>query len=101
MFTEDVIYMMANISSLVNVYWFMGIPFNDTSNFRLAIAEKGQAILGDYLSGLQVGNEPDLYAKHERRPSVRFRNRSPLKPIIKLSVLFRPIPQPTMALISV
>jgi hypothetical protein len=81
--------MMANISSLVNVYWFMGeyvcsfsvdntidtatsgIPFNDTSNFRLAIAEKGQAILGPYLSGLQVGNEPDLYAKHFRRPSVR------------------------------
>lgn len=86
---------MANISSLVNVYWFMGkrvhwalcrliidtnasgIPFNDTSNFRLEIAEKGQAILGPYLVGLQVGNEPDLYAKHFRRPAVRV---SPLLP---------------------
>jgi hypothetical protein len=48
-----------------------GIPFNDTSNFRLAIAEQGQAILGDYLVGLQVGNEPDLYARHGHRPSVR------------------------------
>lgn len=47
-----------------------GIPFNDTSNFRLAIAEKGQAILGKNLVGLQVGNEPDLYAKHFRRPAV-------------------------------
>lgn len=81
---------MANISALVNVQWFMGryfslnidtqksehrvssgIPFNDTSNFRLAIAEKGQTILGKYLAGLQVGNEPDLYAKHNRRPAVR------------------------------
>ncbi|KIM79709.1 glycoside hydrolase family 79 protein [Piloderma croceum F 1598] len=68
-FTDDVIYMMANISALVNVYWFMGIPFNDTSDFRLQIAEKGQAILGPYLVGLQVGNEPDLYAKHFRRPA--------------------------------
>jgi len=48
-----------------------GIPFNDTSNFRLKIAEKGQAILGPYLVGLQVGNEPDLYARHFRRPAVR------------------------------
>ena len=82
--------MMGNISSLVNVKWFMGaslpnltksdpmtldeltgIPFNDTSNWRLQIAEKGQQILGDNLAGLQVGNEPDLYAKHLRRPSVR------------------------------
>jgi hypothetical protein len=68
-FTEDLIYMMANISSLVNIQWFMGIPFNDTSNWRLEIAEKGQAILGNYLVGLQVGNEPDLYAKHGRRPA--------------------------------
>lgn len=37
-----------------------GIPFNDT-NWRLTIAEKGQAILGDHLIGLQAGNEPDYY----------------------------------------
>lgn len=27
-FTRDVIYMMANISTMVNVRWYMGIPFN-------------------------------------------------------------------------
>ncbi|KAG5640479.1 hypothetical protein DXG03_008374 [Asterophora parasitica] len=68
-FTPDLLYMMRNISSLVNIRWFLGIPFNDTSNFRLQIAEQGQAILGDYLIGLQAGNEPDLYARHGHRPS--------------------------------
>jgi hypothetical protein len=47
-----------------------GIPFMDTVNFHLGIAEEGQAILGDYLLGLQVGNEPDLYVRHKRRPPV-------------------------------
>ncbi|GLB44466.1 putative glycosyl hydrolase family 79 C-terminal beta domain [Lyophyllum shimeji] len=68
-FTPDLLYMMRNISSLVNVRWFLGIPFNDTNSFRLGIAEQGQAILGDYLMGLQAGNEPDLYARHGHRPS--------------------------------
>ena len=62
----------------------LGIPFNDTTNFRLAIAEKGQAILGPYLKGLQVGNEPDLYAKHFRRPIVR---RSSLLPPLTLLIV--------------
>lgn len=61
--------MLRNISSHINVRWYLGVPFNDTSNFRLAIVEQGQAILGDYLIGLQVGNEPDLYADHGHRPS--------------------------------
>lgn len=47
-----------------------GLPFNATNPFRLAIAEKGQAILGDYLLGLQAGNEPDFYAKFHKRPAV-------------------------------
>ena len=62
--------MLRNISSLVNVRWYLGVPFNDTSHFRLAIAEQGQQILGDYLIGLQVGNEPDLYPDHGHRPLV-------------------------------
>jgi hypothetical protein len=37
-----------------------GIPFNDT-NWRFHTSEFGQAILGDYLLGLQAGNEPDYY----------------------------------------
>ncbi|EDR09602.1 glycoside hydrolase family 79 protein [Laccaria bicolor S238N-H82] len=68
-FTPDFIYMMGNISALVNIRWHLGIPFNDTSNFRLGIAELGEAVLGDHLIGLQVGNEPDLYVAHGHRPS--------------------------------
>lgn len=67
-YTTGLFHMMRQISSLVNVRWFLGIPFMDTNNFQLRIAEEGQAILGDYLLGLQVGNEPDLYARRSRRP---------------------------------
>lgn len=55
--------MANNISSMVNVKWFFGIPFNDT-NWRLAIAEEAQAILGDNLLALQAGNEPDFYLEY-------------------------------------
>lgn len=61
-FTAEIIYMLGNISALANVKWYLGVPFNDTSNLRLQIAEVGEAVLGDNLIGLQVGNEPDLYA---------------------------------------
>ncbi|KAF9457308.1 glycoside hydrolase family 79 protein [Collybia nuda] len=67
LYTLDLFHMAANISSLVNVRWYLGIPFNDT-NWRLDIAEHGQAILGDKLLGLQAGNEPDYYAAHGHRP---------------------------------
>ncbi|KAF8883604.1 hypothetical protein CPB84DRAFT_1686265 [Gymnopilus junonius] len=67
-FTADLLYMLRNVSDLVNVGWYLGVPFNDTSHFRLEIVEQGQTILGDYLIGLQVGNEPDLYANHSHRP---------------------------------
>ena len=33
--------------------------------------EHGQSILGNNLLGIQAGNEPDLYAAHGHRPSVR------------------------------
>ncbi|KAJ3880476.1 hypothetical protein F5051DRAFT_161099 [Lentinula edodes] len=68
-FTPDLLYMMRNISDFVNVRWFVGIPFNDSSNFRLEIAQSAQEILGDYLMGVQAGNEPDLYAAHGHRSS--------------------------------
>ncbi len=35
---------------------------NDTTNLRLQIAEVAEAVLGNNLAGLQLGNEPDLYA---------------------------------------
>ncbi|KAJ7923331.1 glycoside hydrolase family 79 protein [Mycena leptocephala] len=66
-YTMDLFYMLSNISSLVNVKWYVGVPFNDTSNFRLQIVEHSEAILGDNLLGIQVGNEPDLYVAHKHR----------------------------------
>ncbi|KIM82064.1 glycoside hydrolase family 79 protein [Piloderma croceum F 1598] len=68
-YNADLIYMMANISNFINVKWYLGVPFNNTQHFNLAIAEVGQAVLGDNLIGLQVGNEPDLYARHGHRPA--------------------------------
>ncbi|KAJ7649888.1 hypothetical protein FB45DRAFT_5552 [Roridomyces roridus] len=68
LFTPDVLYMMANISALVNVEWYLGIPLNDTANLRLQIAEAAEPILGDKLIGFQVGNEPDQYPLHQHRP---------------------------------
>lgn len=42
----------------------LGVPFNDTSNFRFELAEISEAVLGDNLIGLQAGNEPDLYGSY-------------------------------------
>lgn len=67
MFTPDVLYMLGNVSSLVNVEWYLGVPLNDTANLRLEIADVGMKVLGDKLKGLQVGNEPDLYFRHRHR----------------------------------
>ncbi|KAI0937998.1 hypothetical protein AcV7_003315 [Taiwanofungus camphoratus] len=69
LFTPEIIHMLANVSVLVNAKWYLGIPFNDTTNPRLEIAQTGQSILGENLLGLQLGNEPDLYAAHGHRPS--------------------------------
>ncbi|KAI0791077.1 glycoside hydrolase family 79 protein [Abortiporus biennis] len=68
-YTMELFYVMANISSMVNAKWYLGVPFNDTTNFALQIAEYGQAVLGQNLLGLQVANEPDLYAAHNHRVS--------------------------------
>ena len=61
-YTDELLYLLANVSSLVNAKWYLGIPFNDTSNLRLQIAEAAESILGDNVLAFQVGNEPDLYA---------------------------------------
>jgi hypothetical protein len=57
-----------------------GVPLNDSANLRLQIAEVGQAVLGSNLLGLQVGNEPDLYAAQVSRNSIRL--------IVNLTCLF-------------
>jgi len=69
LYTPQMFYLMANISALVNVHWYLGIPLNDTTHLRLGIAEMGEKVLGDYLIGFQVGNEPDQYALHDHRPA--------------------------------
>jgi hypothetical protein len=87
----DLFYLLSNISSLVNVKWYIGkdlrplshksltrvtegVPFNDTSDFRLQIVEYGEAILGDNLLGVQVGNEPDLYSAYAFYPTIPARH---------------------------
>ncbi|TBU60015.1 hypothetical protein BD310DRAFT_947603 [Dichomitus squalens] len=67
-FTDELLYLLNNVSHLVSAKWYLGIPMNDTSHLRLQIAEQADAILGDNVLGYQVGNEPDLYATHGSRP---------------------------------
>ncbi|KAJ7034447.1 hypothetical protein C8F04DRAFT_1101881 [Mycena alexandri] len=68
-FTPDLLYMMRNISELVNVHWFLGIPWFVTQPFDLGIVPAATEILGDYLLGMQAGNEPDMYNLHGHRPA--------------------------------
>ncbi|KAF7318924.1 Glyco-hydro-79C domain-containing protein [Mycena chlorophos] len=68
-YTLDLLYMMRNISSMVNVHWYMGIPWFITQPFNLDIITYSDQILGPYLLGLQAGNEPDMYSLHGHRPS--------------------------------
>ncbi|KAF7297395.1 Glyco-hydro-79C domain-containing protein [Mycena indigotica] len=67
-FSDDLLYMMSNISSLVNVKWFLGIPWFVTKPFDLAIVGAAERILGDKVIGYQASNEPDLYIAHGHRP---------------------------------
>ncbi|KAF4612358.1 hypothetical protein D9613_003768 [Agrocybe pediades] len=67
LYTPDMFYMASNISAMLNIGWFFGIPFNDSVNWRLTIAEQAQNILGSNLLGLQAGNEPDFYQQFGRR----------------------------------
>ncbi|KAF9649324.1 glycoside hydrolase family 79 protein [Thelephora ganbajun] len=69
LFTRDLLYMMNNISNFVPVKWYLGIPLNDTTNLRLQIVTEGERILGNNIIGFQVGNEPDLYVRHQHRPT--------------------------------
>ncbi|EIW72362.1 hypothetical protein TREMEDRAFT_41693 [Tremella mesenterica DSM 1558] len=73
-YSPELLYTMANISTLLDVEWFFGLAFNETSvdgndvNIPVA-AEWAQKILGSNLRGLAVGNEPDLYVDHSARPA--------------------------------
>ena len=55
--------------TVYNAFHSQGIPFNDTLFIRPEIAELSEAVLGDNLLGLQLGNEPDLYYTNSIRNS--------------------------------
>ncbi|EJF60214.1 hypothetical protein DICSQDRAFT_155951 [Dichomitus squalens LYAD-421 SS1] len=44
LYTSGLLYLLANVSSLVNVKWFLGIPMNATAHFRLQIAGLADAV---------------------------------------------------------
>lgn len=72
-FSLDLFYAMSNISALVGAEWYFGLAFNESDVTALTgnvpvVAEYAQKILGSYLLGLIVGNEPDLYVRHNHRP---------------------------------
>ncbi|KAJ7054643.1 glycoside hydrolase family 79 protein [Mycena amicta] len=68
-YSDNLLYMMSNISQLVNVRWFLGIPWFVTQPFNLGIVGAAERILGDKILGYQAANEPDLYVAHLHRPS--------------------------------
>lgn len=94
-YTRDLVYMMGNISALVNVRWYTGrlhrmrittttlsvssgsgIPFFQLDPISLDMALLAQEVLGDNLIALQAGNEPDLYiakGRTHRAPASVFR----------------------------
>jgi hypothetical protein len=43
-YTPDLIYMLGNISALVGVDWFLGVPFLRARDFRMDIVGVGQSV---------------------------------------------------------
>jgi len=77
---------MKAVSDLLGIHWYLGMPMNQTTPARLEIVETAEPILGEYLlrcvdsycnilcicshcPSWHLGNEPDLYEKHEKRPA--------------------------------
>ncbi|KAG8706428.1 hypothetical protein FRC09_002416 [Ceratobasidium sp. 395] len=69
-FSTELIYSMKNVSSLIPIEYYFGLNWIDPNNFTnsVLVAETVEAILGDDLLALQLGNEPDLYDRHGKRP---------------------------------
>ncbi|KZV95698.1 hypothetical protein EXIGLDRAFT_834178 [Exidia glandulosa HHB12029] len=77
MYTLDIIKAIRATSDLLGIQWFLGIPMNQsefeahalqTNPPRLEIVEAAEELMGEYLWGWQLGNEPDLYFNHNYRP---------------------------------
>ncbi|CDZ97104.1 Glycoside hydrolase, superfamily [Phaffia rhodozyma] len=73
LYTEDLVYAMMNVSSLVNTEWYFGLAFaNDTVSGwtnAMEVARFVEDSLGSNLIGFQLANEPDLYAGGRRNSS--------------------------------
>ncbi|CAE6505796.1 unnamed protein product [Rhizoctonia solani] len=69
-FSPELIYSMKNVSSLIPTEYYFGLNWIDPNNFTnsVLVAETVENILGDDLLALQLGNEPDLYDRHGKRP---------------------------------
>lgn len=58
------------ISDHVNVQWIIGLPLVfSTPSSAEQIAAYAASFIGDHLWALQLGNEPDLYERHGKRPA--------------------------------
>jgi hypothetical protein len=57
---------MAGVSSVTGAKWMFGLNFEDPNNMDSAkyLGKAAVETLGDNLFAIQIGNEPDLYAKH-------------------------------------
>ncbi|KIO17277.1 glycoside hydrolase family 79 protein [Tulasnella calospora MUT 4182] len=66
--SEDLIYAMNNISSLVGVEWYFGLPFLNEQEIP-TIIEDVSSILGTNLLGFQMANEPEIYESHGKKPA--------------------------------
>lgn len=62
-FSEDLFYVMSNISSLIDVQWTFGLPFLNPTQIPNVVNAATQ-ILGSSLDGFQMANEPDQYGVH-------------------------------------
>jgi hypothetical protein len=67
-YSLDLFYLMANISTLIDINWYLGVPFFNVTPLDMSTIVHGQRILGDRILGFQIGNEPDQYALHNHRP---------------------------------
>jgi len=68
LYTKDIFEAMRAASDLLGIHWYLGLPMNQTSPARLEIAEVAEPMLGEYLLSWHLGNEPDLYRTHKKRP---------------------------------
>ena len=61
-FTPDILKAMAQISTMLDVKWYFGIPFLDTNADGNAgtVVSQTMSILQGNLLGFQLANEPDL-----------------------------------------